>query len=94
MVARPVVDEIAVAVIVDGARHGAHHQRREKRILERQAQAGHAIAEAIERGGVFHVRECEPAIELVHAGFEDAAHREALHARHESRPAWRCPRAP
>ena len=69
-------------------------QRREERILEREAQARDAVAQAVELRGIGHVREREAAIELVHAGLEDAAHREAAHARHEARRAWRCLRAP
>ena len=84
VIVSPVVHEITLAVVVDGARHGAYHQWREKGILEREPQARDAIAEAIQRGGIFHVRECQATVELVHAGLEDGAYRETLHARLES----------
>ena len=73
VIARPVADVVAIAIEVDGRATPRTSRGAAKRIVERQPQAGDAVAQAVELRGVAHVHEREAAVVFVHARLEDAA---------------------
>ena len=82
MLAGPVVDVIAAA---ERAGQLAHHVRRREQVGELEPQPGDVFAHPVQPRRVVDVDVGEIAVELVHAGVEDADDFEAAHARHDAR---------
>src|SRR5450759_2087967 len=81
MIMRPVADVEAAAQC---ERECAHRGGCALRVGERQANAAHPVAEAIQTRRISQMYEREPAIELVHSRLEEPDDAETTHARHDS----------
>jgi hypothetical protein len=77
----PVADEIAAGQRLPDR---SDELRRGIRVVKPVAQARHGIAQPEEPLGIGEVHDREPLVELVHAGVDEAGHREPAHARRDA----------